>query len=140
VALAAAMLNPDGDTRIAAQELIWSRRTFNRWTEVLALLAGVLVQDHGPAGAQVARRWIQTLADQHAAPAGDPGDLGLALALRSLAEVGESLAHPQQAALAGLATELATRWAHALIAECRRYDGDYAIQHAARYQRLRALA
>lgn len=65
----------------------WSKRTYSRWTEILRLMVGVLVQKHRREGARQARRWLLALARQQGEADGDIGNLGLTLALESLAEV-----------------------------------------------------
>jgi len=69
--------------------LAWSKRTYSRWTEVLRLMVGVLAQTGGKKGREVAQRWLRALLEQRVTKEGDPGNLGLMLALKSLAEVSE---------------------------------------------------
>jgi HEAT repeat protein len=68
-------------------ELAWSKRTFSRWTEILRLMVGVLTQAPVVGGKTEAQCWLQALVAQRKSTEGDPGDLGLALALKSLVEV-----------------------------------------------------
>jgi hypothetical protein len=77
-------------TSDAAWEFIWERRTYSRWTEVLRLMVGVLVREHHREGAYKARAWLSTLIEQQQTPRGDPGNQGLSLALKSLAEIVET--------------------------------------------------
>ena len=69
-----------------AWELAYKKHTYSRWTEILVLLVGVLLQEHGKAGAQLAVHWLDELLAQGETADGDPGDLALVLALKSLGE------------------------------------------------------
>jgi HEAT repeat protein len=100
-----------------ALALAWSRRTSARWTEVLALLAGILAADES-AGAvgrpDLAIAWLWALVNQP----DDVGLLGLRLAARGIAELTESdrtIAH--LADLAGaVAEQVTTLWLAAMMA------------------------
>ncbi len=76
-----------GEAAKAARDLAWSKRTFSRWSEPLRLMVGVLVHEHGTAGAGLSIEWLRSLGAQRAA--GDPGDLLLSLIVKSLGEIGE---------------------------------------------------
>ena len=89
VELARRLTAPDPAQRQEAWDLAWSKRTYSRWTEILRLIVGILVQTPGPEGPQIALRWLQSLLAQRHHEDGDPGSLGLALALKSLTEVSE---------------------------------------------------
>ena len=80
-----------GDTQIReeAWQFIWKKRTYSRWTEVLRLMVGALAQLPGNKGRATAFRWLKALLSQRDTEEGDPGELGLALALKSAVEVTE---------------------------------------------------
>jgi len=52
-------------------------------------MVGVLYQQLGSKGKLEAQRWLQELVRQRSTEEGDPGDLGLTLALKSLTEIPE---------------------------------------------------
>lgn len=85
VALAQQLVN--AQTSDAVWEFIWQRRTYSRWTEVLRLMVGVLIREHHREGAHKACTWLSALIEQQATPKGDPGNQGLSLVLKSLAEI-----------------------------------------------------
>jgi TIR domain/NACHT domain/HEAT repeat len=87
VELAQRLISQDQALHDETWEFVWSKRAYSRWTEVLRLMVGTLTQRHRRAGAQKALDWLSELAGQQHEPEGDPGQLGLALALKSLAEV-----------------------------------------------------
>lgn len=84
--LARRLTSQNPNVREDAWNFAWSKRTYSRWTEVLRLMIGVLVQ-LGPTGKSQAMRWLQSLATQRKSEDGDPGSLGLMLALSCLVEV-----------------------------------------------------
>lgn len=86
VALARGLMSVDLRQRAMSWELAWGKRTYSRWTDTLRLMVGVLAHDFGTAGAREAARWLRALVSQRRAVAGGPGDLELALALKSLRE------------------------------------------------------
>lgn len=85
-ALANALVGLQQAQQESAWELAWSKRTYSRWTEVLQLLVGHLAQE-GSKGVEIAQQWVRALLRQRETQDGDPGDLGLMLALKSLSEV-----------------------------------------------------
>jgi HEAT repeat protein len=87
VELAKQLTNQGPKVKEDAWNLVWSKRTYSRWTEVLRLMVGVLAQLPGKKGRSEAVRWLQQLLEQRSLEEGDPGDLGLALTLKSLVEV-----------------------------------------------------
>lgn len=89
VELARRLTHQDQAMQDEAWESAWKRRTYSRWTEVLRLMVGVLYQQPGNKGKLEAQHWLQELIGQRSTEEGDPGDLGLALALKSLAEITE---------------------------------------------------
>jgi HEAT repeat protein len=91
VGLAQRLLSQDQETRESAWSFAWGKRTYSRWTEVLRLMVGVLLQEHRKAGVQKVQQWLRELVGQRAALDGDPGDLGLALAVKSLAEIAQPM-------------------------------------------------
>ena len=120
-----------GDDRAStdAWELMWSKRTYSRWTEVLRLVVGVLVRRDGDSGTREARRWLGALAAQATSAAGDPGNLGLTLAVRSAAEVAD--APPAWTDVEGIdiAAVLVRSWATRFLA--RESAGTYPLQRLA---------
>ena len=66
---------------------IWNKRTYRWWIPILSQLMSILVQEYQVEGAVVVQRWVYALAKQRTTPEGDPGYLGLALALRSLSQI-----------------------------------------------------
>ncbi|HLG78977.1 MAG TPA: hypothetical protein VKX46_21375, partial [Ktedonobacteraceae bacterium] len=88
-------------------ELLWRKRRLSRWNEILRLLVGILVQEHGTEGLQIARAWLSALGMEYSTPDGDPGNLCLILAMKSLAEFGEHVAEP---AVADLAQQTLAMW------------------------------
>lgn len=98
------------------------------------MLVGALVRQHGTLGAETARQWLEALAGQARTPEGDPGDLGLTLAMRSLSELGaDDLDRCQEEGLVALGSEIGAIWARELIAALL-------YQHKWRIPRLKALA
>ena len=85
--LARRLTHQDQTVREENWEQTWSKRTYSRWIEVLRLMVGVLYQQFGNKGKLEAQHWLQQLVGQRLTEEGDPGDLGLALALKSLAEI-----------------------------------------------------
>jgi HEAT repeat protein len=95
------------DSEAAAWELAWSKRTYSRWSEVLRLMVGILAEREEPGAAEMAQRWLRSLAGQRTTAEGDPGDLGLILAVRSLREVAGPASRE-------LATSIVLQWIEAL--------------------------
>lgn len=91
VALAAKLTSQDETERTIAWQFAWRKHTYSRWGEILRLCVGVLVQEHGETGSQVAARWLHRLADERNTPDGDVGNLCLVLALGSLREFSSAL-------------------------------------------------
>src|SRR5689334_2435913 len=89
VELAQRLTHQDRSIQEDAWDSAWKRRTYSRWTEVLRLMVGVLYQQPGNKGKLEAQHWLQKLIGQRSTEEGDPGNLGLALALKSLAEITE---------------------------------------------------
>jgi len=81
-------------------DLLWRKRRLSRWHEILRLLVGILVQEHGVEGLQIARAWLSALALEYSTSEGDPGNLCLILAMQSLGEFGERVSEPEVADLA----------------------------------------
>src|SRR5579884_4292790 len=129
LALAEGLLSTNSEA--TAWELAWSKRTYSRWNEVLRLMVGILAAHEEPGAAEMALRWLRNLAGQHATAEGDPGDLGLILAVRSLAEV----AGP---ATRDLATDIVLRWSETLAEAARR--GRSTLWDNPRSKRLLELA
>ncbi len=95
-------------------KMLRSKRTYKNWQEPLQRLVLLLLDHYGPEGAKVAQHWLRTLAEQRASPQGDPGYLGLALALRSLRDV-SSLAIWQEHGGPQLEREIIDTWVQALL-------------------------
>lgn len=93
--------------------LAWSKRTYSRWTEILRLMVGVLIQTRGKRGRDIAYRWLRALLEQRSTKEGDPGNLGLMLAVKSLAEVSE-MAGWETHHTASLEQHALTRWVNEL--------------------------
>ena len=115
VELARRLVSQEPATCEQAWNLVWSKRTYSRWTEVLRLLVGILVQEHGKTGAQEAQRWLRALIEQQTIVDGDLGDLGLALALKSLGEVAEVTADWKETGGMELETEIEAIWVDGLL-------------------------
>ena len=113
IALARQLCSPDESTRHTAWEFAWRKHAYSRWTEVLRLLVGVLVQEHGEEGSQIAATWLRRLADERQTPDGDVGNLCLELAIRSLREFSQALSPTN---LADVARTLVSIWAKELQA------------------------
>jgi len=90
--------DPAGLRRKRAWALIDEKSVMSRWSEPLAMMAGVLVTQYGAAGDRAAARWIGGLSERQASPEGDPGYLALGLALHALRDtVGTTSSELQQA-------------------------------------------
>jgi hypothetical protein len=81
-------------------ELLWRKRRLSRWNEILCLLVGILVQEHGAEGLQIAHKWLSALAREQSTSEGDPGNLCLILAMKSLGELGERVSETEVTELA----------------------------------------
>jgi len=95
----------------------WSKRTYSRWIEVLRLMVGVLVQHYGRRGVQNALLWLKTLVQQRRSSIyGDPGDMGLILALKPIAEITESsVMSSYNAEMENLEDEIIAAWIEGLF-------------------------
>ncbi len=134
VALAQGLVSQDATQQSAAWKLAWSKRTYSRWTEVLRMLVGALVRQHGTSGVETAWQWLEALAGQARTPEGDPGDLGLTLAMLSLSELGaDDPDSCQEGELVVLGSEIGAIWARELLEALLH-------QHERRIPRLTALA
>lgn len=90
----------DSARRQSTWNLLWRKRRLGRWNEILRLLVGILVQEHGTEGLRIVHQWLSALAGEYHMPGGDPGNLCLVLALQSLGELGEHVSDPQVIELA----------------------------------------
>ncbi len=90
----------DAAQRQNTWHLLWRKRRLSRWSEILRLLVGILVQEHGTEGLQIAREWLSALVGEYGTSEGDPGNLCLIQALQSLGELGKHLSDPQGMELA----------------------------------------
>ena len=80
--------------------LLWRKRRMSRWNEILRMWVGILVQNHGTEGLQLAKEWLTALAQEDTTEESDPGNLCLILAMRSLGECGEWALEPDVETLA----------------------------------------
>jgi HEAT repeat protein len=96
----------DEAQRQSTWDLLWRKRRFSRWNEILRLLIGILVQEHGAEGLQIARKWLSALAMEHDTDEGDPGNLCLILAMKSLHEFGDQALEPEVANLIQLVLKI----------------------------------
>ncbi|HEY1348356.1 MAG TPA: HEAT repeat domain-containing protein [Ktedonobacteraceae bacterium] len=112
--LAAVRLAQDLSSSDAARceeswNVAWGKRTYSRWTEVLRLMVGVLLQEGGKSGLTRALHWLRQLSTLHATADGDPGNLGLLLALASSGEL-SAVEDWQLKQVMALEEELLKRW------------------------------
>lgn len=115
-------------------DLVWQKRTYSRWTEVLRLMVGILVHEYKSlGGVRIALSWMLAVAEQRNTPQGDIGDLGLALAMKSLGEVGEKVTLREDRAWVRLEEEIASTWVITLFEAVQ-------LGHRARQERLLKLA
>ena len=133
IELARRLVSQEPATREQAWNLVWSKRTYSRWTEVLRLLVGILAQEHGKKGAQEAQRWLRALIEQQMTSDGDLGDLGLALALKSLGEVAEATTDWKEMGGMELEREIGAIWVDGLLET-------FGHKRAMRRERLQVLA
>jgi HEAT repeat protein len=132
VELARRLTTSDPAQHQQAWDLAWSKRTYSRWTEILRLMVGVLTQAPVAGGKSEALRWLQALVAQRKSPDGDPGDLGLALALKSLVEVSVVEEWVSSQAME-FEEELIHTWFEELVKAAR-------YQRSAKAEKLRILA
>ena len=117
--LARCLASPDLSIRQHAWNLVFgNKRTYSRWIEVLRLMVGALVQTSDGLGQAEACHWIRNLLNLQETDEGDPGSLGLQLALTSIGELTELLEgrHSQAAVLV---RQVLSVWAEELL---RQYD------------------
>ena len=70
-------------------ELAWQKHTASRWREVLQLMVGILLLEYkAQGGVEIAQSWLRALIEQGTQTQGDIGDVGLALALHTLSDIG----------------------------------------------------
>jgi HEAT repeat protein len=105
LALADQLCAADETQRQNAWNLIWQKRRFSRWSEILRLLVGVLAQDYGSEGLRVADKWLRALIAEKDTPDSDPGDLCSILAVKSLYELGDYRLEPEMISLGQLMLE-----------------------------------
>jgi HEAT repeat protein len=98
-AIALARRCVDETQRQSTWDLLWRKRRLSRWNEILRLLVGILVQEHGVEGLQIAHEWLSALAREQSMSEGDPGNLCLILAMKSLGEFGERVSETEVADL-----------------------------------------
>lgn len=114
VALARQLCSEDEQESKAAWEFAWNKHTYSRWFEILCMLVGVLLQEHGDRGMQIATQWLQRLGDKRQSDDGDIGNLALNLALKSLHELPLKPLSPQ---LETCAQNLLLVWARQLTTD-----------------------
>ena len=133
VELARRLSSQDPITHHQAWDLAWSKRTYSRWTEVLRLMVGILVQSFERRGQLEAENWLKQLMEQRTTTEEDPGSLGLALALTSLPEfVGIMEGKSLQNSVWSLAEVAIVAWCEELIAAAR-------ARHITKCERLAQL-
>jgi HEAT repeat protein len=132
--LAKRLTSDDWTLREHTQQLIDKQRTKGQWIEILRLLVGVLLDQHGKGGAQQALDWLHTLVDPYTQPGEhDPGNLGLELAVQSLGEIGAVPTRWNDREWRQLEDAAAQAWVQALLEA-----GDH--QREGRQERLVNLA
>ena len=115
--LAKRLTSDDRPLREQTQQLIDEKRTKGQWIEILRLLIGVLIDQHEKEGAKRALDWLHTLLDPYTKPGEhDPGNLGLALAVQSLGEIGAVSMRWNDADRLQLEATAAQAWVQALLA------------------------
>lgn len=82
--LARMLTGAETKNRERAWNLVQEKSMMARWLEPLALMAGILVTQHGAAGQRIAAQWIGELSTRDATPQGDPGYLALGQAIHAL--------------------------------------------------------
>ncbi len=107
----------------STRNLLWRKRRFSRWNEILCLLVGILVQEHSTEGLQIAREWLSALALEYSTSEGDPGNLCLLLAMKSLGEFGE---HALETEVADLAQHILEIWEKTFVELLRQGGWRYA--------------
>jgi HEAT repeat protein len=112
VALATQLVSQNEVEQQAGWDFAWRKHTYSRWREILRLCVGVLVQEQGERGNQIAANWLHRLAAEHDTPAGDVGNLCLELALGSLREFATALVTSE---LTETAQALVMAWAKLLV-------------------------
>ncbi len=113
--LAHLFLSQEETTRTSAWNLAWEKRRYSQWIEILRLLVGVLVSESQRMGIPLALSWLRSLAALRIQPEGDVGDLGLALVIRSLGEVGETKTTWRNKEWVQFEREIASIWIQALL-------------------------
>jgi HEAT repeat protein len=116
--LARRLSSQDSSMCESAWELIWERHTYSRWSEILRLMVGILLHYSGQRGGAVALRWLRDLREEYATSKGDPGDLGLSLALTSLSECTGEVAR-ERTHLRLLAETILARWLDSVLSISR---------------------
>ncbi len=118
-AVALARRSLDEVQRQSTWTLLWRKRRLSRWSEILRMFVGILVQEHGAEGLELAQTWLSALAMENSTVEGDPGNLCLLLAMKSLGEFGERVG---EAEVADLAQHIVEMWEKRL-AEAFRLGG-----------------
>ena len=134
-ALASQLCSDDEGKKSAAWTLLWRKRLYSRWTEILRLLVGVLVQEYGAEGRQSALHWFTALANEQKTLTGDVGYLCLLLAISSLREFSLVIDEP----LAVLASRLLVQWAEELIRAERAERDVYRQRLVSVHEHIRVL-
>src|SRR5205807_9068740 len=130
--LAKQLTSQDLRTREEAWNFAWSKHTYSRWTEVLRLMVGVLAQIPGRKSRTETVRWLLQLIKQRSTEEGDPGDLSLVLALKSLVEITE-IAERDTLKTAQLEKEVVSIWIGELLDAARSH-------RSTRVERFQSLA
>ena len=102
------------------KHFIRNKSTRTRWTEVLCLMVGILLQQRGAEGRRAAQAWLENLAAAHISEDGDPGYLSLRLAIQSLEEIQDRLQGDANPGLKRIAERILVAWVTILFNESRR--------------------
>lgn len=99
----------------AVWDFIYQKQTYSRWTEILCLMVGLLVNEHGETGVQHAKSWLLDLVGLQQKVEGDVADFGLSLALKSLSEIA-GMSEWRDSGGIELEVEVVKTWANELVA------------------------
>ena len=113
----------DTAQRQSTWDLLWRKRRLSRWNEILRLFVGRLAQEHGAEGLEVVHEWLSALAMESSTSEGDPGNLCLILAMKSLGEFGEQAA---KIAVEHLAKPILEIWEKTLVESLIQGGWEYA--------------
>ncbi|GHO88019.1 HEAT repeat domain-containing protein [Dictyobacter formicarum] len=95
VELSNMMISDDAQEQQEGWDLAWSKRMYSRWTEILCMLGECLYQSRRVRSQAMLEKWLLSLLQQRESKEGDIGDLGLVLAIRTLAELSSIIEQPE---------------------------------------------